>query len=46
MKILNELRRAINRNADYYKKEVETIRKSQEKLDNSLIMQGMSKLNV
>ena len=31
MKILMELIKAINRNADYYKKELETIRRSQEK---------------
>ena len=35
MKILKELRKAINRNADYYKKELETISRSQEKLENS-----------
>ena len=35
MKILKELRKVINRNADYYKKELETIRRSQEKLENS-----------
>ena len=35
MRILKELRKAINRNADYYKKELETIRKRQEKLKNS-----------
>ena len=35
VRILKELRKAINRNADYYKKELETIRKSQEKLKNS-----------
>ena len=29
MKILKELRKAIHRNADYCKKELETIRKSQ-----------------
>ena len=34
MKIPKELRKAINRNADNCKKELETIRKSQEKLDN------------
>ena len=36
MKILKELRRTIDRNTDYCKKELETIRKSQEKLENSL----------
>ena len=36
MKILKELRKVINRNADYYKKELETIRRSREKLENSL----------
>lgn len=38
MKILNELRKVINRNADYCKKkkkELETIKKNQEKLANS-----------
>ena len=35
MKILKELRKAISRNADYCKKELETIRRSQEKLENS-----------
>ena len=37
MKILNELRKVINRNADYCKKkkELETINKNQEKLANS-----------
>ena len=35
MKILKELRKAIDRNADYYKKEQETIRRNQEKLENS-----------
>ena len=35
MKILKELRKTINRNEDYCKKELETIRKSQEKLENS-----------
>ena len=37
MKILKELRKAINRNADYCKKELETIRRSQEKLENSFV---------
>ena len=37
MKILKELRKAINRNADYYKKVMETIRRSQEKLENSFV---------
>ena len=32
---MKELRKVINRNADYYIKELETIRKSQEKLENS-----------
>ena len=36
MKILKELRKAIDRNADYYKKELKTIRRRQEKLENSL----------
>ena len=35
MKILKELRRAIDRNADYCKKKLETTRRSQEKLENS-----------
>ena len=35
MKILKELRKALNRNADYCKKELETKRRSQEKLENS-----------
>ena len=33
--ILKELRKAINRNADNCKKELEIIRRSQEKLENS-----------
>ena len=35
MKILKELRKAINRNAEYCKKELETIKRNQEKLENS-----------
>ena len=35
MKILKEFKKAINRNAEYCKKELETIRRSQEKLENS-----------
>ena len=35
IKILTKLRKPINRNAEYYKKEIETIRRSQEKLGNS-----------
>ena len=35
MKILKELRKAINRNADYCKKELESIRRNKEKLENS-----------
>ena len=35
MKILKELRKAIDRNADYCKKGLETIRRSQEQLENS-----------
>ena len=35
MKILREQRKAIDRNAEYYKKELETIRRNQEKLENS-----------
>ena len=36
MKILKELRKAISCNSDYCKKELETIRGSQEKLENWL----------
>ena len=35
MKILKELRNVIDRNADYCKKELESIRRSQEILENS-----------
>ena len=35
MKILKKLRKAIDRNADYCKKELETIRRSQKELGNS-----------
>ena len=35
VKILKELRKAINRNAEYCKKELEIIKRSQEKLENS-----------
>ena len=35
MKILKELRKAINRNAEYCKKKLETTKLSQEKLENS-----------
>ena len=35
MKILKELRKAINRNAEYCKTELETIKRNQEKLENS-----------
>ena len=35
MKILKELRMDININAGYFKKELGTIRRSQEKLENS-----------
>ena len=35
MKILKELRMIINGKADYYKKKLETIRRNQEKLENS-----------
>ena len=34
MKILKKLRKAIDKNADYCKKELETKRRSQEKLEN------------
>ena len=37
MKILKGLRKAINRNAEYYKKELETIKRNQEKLENSFV---------
>ena len=37
MKILKELRRAIDKNADYHKKDLEAIKRSQEKLENSLV---------
>ena len=32
---MKELKRAIDRNADYYKKELETINRNKEKLENS-----------
>ena len=35
MKILKELRTDMNNNADYFRKELETIRMRQEKLENS-----------
>lgn len=35
MKIMKELRRAIDINADYFKKELDTIRRIQEKSENS-----------
>ena len=35
MEILKELRKIINRNANYCKKELESIRRNQEKLENS-----------
>ena len=35
MKIQKELSTAINSNADYFKKELETLRKNQQKLENS-----------
>ena len=34
MKILNKLRTAINSNAYYFNKELETLRRSQEKVEN------------
>ena len=38
MKTLNELRKVINRNADYCKKkELKTIKKNQEKLENLFV---------
>ena len=43
MKILKELRKAIDRNGDYYKKELETIKRSQLKLEN-LFAKKKSKL--
>ena len=36
IKILKKLRMTIERNADYCKRKLETIRRSQEKLENSL----------
>ena len=36
MKILKELRAAMNSNADYFRNELENIRRSQEKLENPL----------
>ena len=35
MKIPKKLRKAVNRNADYCKKELETIKRSQENFENS-----------
>lgn len=35
MKLLKELRKAIDKNADYCKKELETVKGCQEKLENS-----------
>ena len=35
MKILKKLRKTIDRNTDYYKQELEIIRKIREKLENS-----------
>ena len=35
MRILKELRKVFNRNAEYYKKKLETIKKNQEKLENT-----------
>ena len=35
IKILKELRKAIDRNADYCKKELETIKRNQVKLENA-----------
>ena len=37
MKILNQLTKAIDGMRDYYKKELEPIRKMQEKLENSFV---------
>ena len=37
MKMLKELRKVIKRSADDCKKELETVRRSQEKLENSLV---------
>ena len=36
VKILKELRVDMNSNADYFRKELENVRRSQEKLENSL----------
>ena len=35
MNVPKQLRQAINRNVDYCKKDLETVRRSQEKLENS-----------
>ena len=37
IKMLKELRKAVNRNADHCNKETETIKRSQSKLDNSIV---------
>ena len=36
VKILTDLRKAINRNVDHYKKKLGTIKKNQSKVDNSI----------
>ena len=38
MNVPKQLRQAINRNVDYCKKDLETVRRSQEKLENSFAM--------
>ena len=38
MNVPKQLRQAINRNVDYCKKDLETVRRSQEKLENSIAM--------
>ena len=40
MKILKKLRRVINWNSDYGKKELETIKRNQEKIENSFAETG------
>ena len=44
MKMLKELRKAIDRKVDYCKKELEAIRRSQEKLENSFAENKANKL--
>ena len=42
MKTLKELRKVTNTNADCYKRELEKIKKSQGKLENSLLKRKVS----